>query len=227
MTDAIIQPIQAVIFDMDGVLVDSEFLHTKAEKKTLAPYGIELSKEEINNYMGMGVKMILKSLIEKYPLPITGETLFRIHEKNLSDLFQEELEIMPGAMEIINHLKNRKIKLALASSSSPALIDLVLKIIHLESAFDVVISGEEVANGKPFPDIFRKTAELLNVQPDRCVVIEDSKNGVTAAKSAGMICIGFRSPNSRNQDISRSDCIVDDLLRISEIRFGGKDLLQV
>ena len=224
MTDAITQPIQAVIFDMDGVLVDSEFLHTKAEKKTLAPYGIELSIEEINNYMGMGVKMMLKSLIEKYQLPITGETLFRIHEENLSDLFQEELEIMPGAIKIINHLKNRKIKLALASSSSPALIDLVLKIIHLESAFDVVISGEEVANGKPFPDIFRKTAELLNVQPNRCVVIEDSKNGVAAAKSAGMICIGFRSPNSRNQDISRSDYIVDDLIKISEIRYSGKVL---
>ena len=202
---------------MDGVLVDSEFLHIKAEKLTLAPYGIELSKEEINNFMGMGVKMMLISLIEKYSLPITEETLFRIHEKNLSDSFQEELEIMPGAIEIINHLKHRKIKLALASSSSLYLINLVLRIIHLESVFDVVISGEEVINGKPFPDIFRKTAELLNVQPDRCVVIEDSKNGVTAAKSADMICIGFRSPNSKNQDISQADYIVDDLIKIKEL----------
>ncbi len=217
MTNVITQPIQAVLFDMDGVLVDSEFLHIKAEKLTLAPYGIELSKEEINNFMGMGVKMMLRSLIEKYSLPITEETLFRIHEKNLSDSFQEELEIMPGAIEIINHLKHRKIKLALASSSSLYLINLVLKIIHLESVFDVVISGEEVINGKPFPDIFRKAAELLNVQPDRCVVIEDSKNGVSAAKSAGMICIGFRSPNSKNQDISQADYIVDDLTKIKEL----------
>ena len=217
MTNVITQPIQAVLFDMDGVLVDSEFLHIKAEKLTLAPYGIELSKEEINNFMGMGVKMMLRSLIEKYSLPITEETLFRIHEKNLSDSFREELEIMPGAIEIINDLKNRKIKLALASSSSLYLINLVLKIIHLESVFDVVISGEEVINGKPFPDIFRKTAELLNIQLDRCVVIEDSKNGVTAAKSAGMICIGFRSPNSKNQDISQADYIVDDLTKIKEL----------
>jgi len=217
MTNTITQPIHAVIFDMDGVLVDSEFLHIKAEKKTFSPYGIELSKEEINTYMGMGVKMMLKSLIQKYSLPLTGEALFRIHEKNLSEIFQEELEMMPGAMEIISYLKNRKIKLALASSSSLYLINLILQKMHLKSIFDVVLSGEEVANGKPFPDIFIKTAELLNVQPDRCVVIEDSKNGVTAAKNAGMLCIGFKSPNSKNQDINRSDYIVADLIKIKEL----------
>jgi HAD superfamily hydrolase (TIGR01509 family) len=217
MTDAITQTIQAVILDMDGVLVDSEPLHIKAETKTLAPYGIELSKEEINHYMGMGVKMMLKSLIIKYSLPFAEEALFRIHEKNLSDLFQAELKIMPGTMEMIDHLKNRKIKLALASSSSPGLIDLVLKIIGLKSAFDVVISGEQVVNGKPFPDIFIKTAGLLNIPPDRCVVIEDSKNGVSAAKSAGMLCIGFRSPHSKNQDISQADYIVDDLIQIKDL----------
>jgi beta-phosphoglucomutase family hydrolase len=217
MTNTIIQHIQAVIFDMDGVLVDSEFLHIKAEKKTFSPYGIELSKEEINTYMGMGVKMMLKSLIQKYSLPLTREALFRIHEKNLSEIFQEELKMMPGVMEIISYLKDRKIKLALASSSSLYLINLILQKMHLKSVFDVVLSGEEVANGKPFPDIFIKTAELLNVQPDRCVVIEDSKNGVTAAKNAGMLCIGFKSPNSKDQNISRSDYIVDDLIKIKEL----------
>jgi len=120
-------------------------------------------------------------------------------------------------MEIISYLKNRKIKLALASSSSLYLINLILQKMHLKSIFDVVLSGEEVANGKPFPDIFIKTAELLNVQPDRCVVIEDSKNGVTAAKNAGMLCIGFKSPNSKNQDINRSDYIVADLIKIKEL----------
>ncbi len=217
MTNTITQPIHAVIFDMDGVLVDSEFLHIKAEKKTFSPYGIELSKEEINTYMGMGVKMMLKSLIQKYSLPLTREALYCIHEKNLSEIFQEELKMMPGVTEIISYLKNRKIKLAVASSSSLYLINLILQKMHLKSIFDVVLSGEEVANGKPFPDIFIKTAELLNVQPDRCVVIEDSKNGVTAAKNAGMLCIGFKSPNSKNQDINRSDYIVADLIKIKEL----------
>jgi HAD superfamily hydrolase (TIGR01509 family) len=217
MTDVITQTIQAAIFDMDGVLVDSEPLHARAEKKTLVPYGIELPKEEINHYMGMGVKMMLNSLIEKYSLPLTEEALFRTHEKNLSDLFQAELEIMPGAIEIIGDLKNRKLKLALASSSSPGLIDMVLKIIGLKSAFDVVISGEQVVDGKPFPDIFIKTAGLLSIPPNRCAVIEDSKNGISAAKSAGMLCIGFRSPHSKNQDISQADYIVDNLIQIKDL----------
>jgi beta-phosphoglucomutase family hydrolase len=217
MTNAINRPVQAVIFDMDGVLVDSEFLHTRAEKRTLDPYGIELSKEEINHYMGMGVNTMLASLIERYDLPVSRESLFRTHEKNLSDLFQKELKIMPGAREIITLFLDQKIKLALASSSSPSLIKLVLQKFELTPIFNVAISGEEVEHGKPFPDIFLKTAELLNIKSDQCVVIEDSKNGVASAKSAGMFCIGFQSPNSMDQDISRADHIVDDLIKIKNL----------
>lgn len=209
-------PIQAVIFDMDGVLVDSEPLHIKAEKKTLTPYGIELSEKEINRYMGMGVKTMLQSLIKTYKLPLSENRLFRIHEKNLIEQFQK-VAAMPNATELIAFLIGNHIKLALASSSSHSLINLVLKKLSLQSKFNVVVSGEEVLNGKPFPDIFLKAAELLTVQPDQCMVIEDSKNGVTAAKKAGMICIGFQSPNSQNQDISQADYTVHDLIKICDL----------
>lgn len=214
--DLINGPIQAVIFDMDGVLVDSEPLHIKAEKKTLSPYGIELSEKEINTYMGMGVKTMLQSLIKKYKLSLTEDTLFRIHENNLIEQFQEAA-VMPNAAKLIDFLIDNHIKMALASSSSRSLINLILKKLNLETVFDVVISGEEVANGKPFPDIFLKTAELLHLEPNQCMVIEDSNNGVTAAKNAGMICIGFQSPNSQKQDISQADHMVDDLIKICDL----------
>jgi HAD superfamily hydrolase (TIGR01509 family) len=106
--------------------------------------------------------------------------------------------------------------MALASSSTQRVIDTVLEKLALVGVFDPVVSGEEVEHGKPAPDIFLRTAGLLEIPPETCLVIEDSANGVRAAKAAGMVCIGFRNPNSGAQDLSAADAIVASL---DEIRF--------
>ena len=116
-----------------------------------------------------------------------------------------------GLIELVNHAKQKGFVLAVASSSSIYNINLVLKAIGLDQYFSLVVSGEQVPRNKPFSDIYLKTAELLNLSPDACMVVEDSANGVKSAVGAGMFCIGFRNLNSGVQDISRANVIVDSL----------------
>jgi len=201
----------AVIFDMDGVIVDSEPLHIKAERKTLGPFGLDISDEEFHAYMGQTPRILLKGMIQKYNLDTAIDDLYAVHIQNLLSLYRDEVEPIPGALELVSQLKENRISLALASSSDFDLINVVLEKFGLTDTFKAVTSGQELDRVKPFPDIFLKTSERLNIPPKECVVIEDSTSGIRAAKAAGMTCMGFRSPNSKNQNYSDADVVVDDL----------------
>ena len=122
-----------------------------------------------------------------------------------------------GLKELLSYARDKGLVLAVASSSSLHNINLVLKAIGLIQFFSLIASGEQVPKNKPFPDIYLKTAELLKLVPDECMVVEDSANGVKSAKVAGMYCVGFRNPGSGNQDLSPADMIVDSLRKIIEI----------
>jgi HAD superfamily hydrolase (TIGR01509 family) len=126
-----------------------------------------------------------------------------------------QLTPIEGSRELLEGLHGR-VRLALASSSSPEIIDLVVDRLAIRGFFDAVVSGQSVRRGKPDPDIFLRTAFLLGMDPSACVVIEDSANGVKAAAEAGMACVGFRSPNSHGQDLSGADLVVED--------FGSLDM---
>lgn len=204
----------AVIFDMDGVIVDSEPLHIKAERITLAPYGLDIPDAEFHAYMGQTPKMLIADMIRKYRLPVSLEALYGVHRKNLLQLYRNEVQPVPGALELIGVLHADKIPLGLASSSDIDLIDTVLARFRLNHILTVTSSGQEVSRPKPAPDIFILEAERLGVKPSQCVVIEDSTNGIRAAKSAGMTCIGFDSPNSHNQQYDEADMVVDDLRQL-------------
>lgn len=134
----------------------------------------------------------------------------------LSFLEQSNYEAIEGIKELLEELKSFKVPIAIASSSPRIFIESVIKKIHIVEYFHNWISGEEVPKSKPEPDVFLKAAELLNVNPEKCIVIEDSKSGTIAAKNAGMKCIGFINTNSGNQDLSEADIVVD---RISEISY--------
>jgi HAD superfamily hydrolase (TIGR01509 family) len=203
--------IRAVLFDMDGVLVDSEPLHIEAGRKTLDSLGVSISDVEFRSYMGRTSKIMLTDVIRKYRLNITVQSIYPMHQQNLMRLYNEKVEPIPGISELIADCRKREYKMAVASSSDRVLIQTVLDKFHWTGYFEAVVSGEETERAKPFPDIFLEAARRLNADPSSCAVIEDSTAGVLAAKAAGMVCIGFNSPNSPGQNLSRADLIIQDI----------------
>lgn len=203
--------LKAVIFDMDGVIVDSEPAHVKSERQLFAPYGIALSDEELQSYMGRSSWFLLEDIIRKYGIDAKAERLYPEHKKNLLQLYRETVEPIPGALELIGELKKKGVDLALASSSDRDLVLSVVEKFQLTSIFNVLVSGDEVERVKPHPDIFLKVVDRLGCSPRECVVIEDSQAGVQASNSAGVPCVGFRSPHSQTQDLSEASMVIDDL----------------
>jgi HAD superfamily hydrolase (TIGR01509 family) len=208
--------IKAVIFDMDGVIIDSEPIYFESDKMTMKYYEKEITDEELNNYVGVTNPAMWVEIREKYKLIAPIEELLekQFYYKNL--LFRnKKLEPIAGIIKLLDELKSCRIKIGLASSSSKDFIELILNSLGVIDYFDAIISGEEVQNSKPAPDIFKKAAEVLNVEPSSCLVIEDSMHGVKAAKLAEMKCIGFFNPNSGKQDLSLADAIVYSIEEIN------------
>ncbi len=184
------EKIKAVIFDMDGVISDTQQLNSELEAQCLKKHGIEIGAEELNKkYAGI-------------PERECAEIIFKIHGKEVDlDKFVEDklakltefskgrILAIEGSLELIKNLKENNFRLAVASSSTSEFIDLVLSELKIKDKFEVLTSGQEVKLGKPNPDIFLLTAQKLGVSPSECVVIEDTKNGVMAAKKAGMKCV--------------------------------------
>ncbi|MBK8981078.1 MAG: HAD family phosphatase [Ignavibacteria bacterium] len=196
---------------MDGVLVDSEPFYKIMNMDYFSELGINMDEEEYNGYVGMSSQKMWSRIKSNYDLSESvGELMksekVRMYEALRSDQISEPIE---GIRELINIFSAKGFKLSVASSSSAVNIRLVLDKLNLKEHFEFIISGEEVENGKPSPDIFLKAAQYFSADPEDCFVIEDSANGVTAAKSAGMHCIGFRNSNSGEQKIDHADIIVN------------------
>jgi len=202
--------IKAVIFDLDGVMVDSERVHIEAEKQTMLKYGVRISSEELRRYTGTTARFMFTELVEKYKLNTTFEKIFSEKEEILFKLMEKDVQPTKGIIELLEKLKRENIKLAIASSSHKRLITYVLEKLNIVDLFDSIVSSEDVIYGKPNPEIFLRAANELNVNPVECSVIEDSKLGVEAAKSAGMKCVGYRNPDSGNQDLSKADVVIDN-----------------
>lgn len=204
--------IKAVIFDMDGVLIDSEPVHFESDKLTFRDYGLEVTDSVLYNYVGTSNSEMWKRLRIEFNIPATVDEILKKQMKYKKQLFSGETLIpVEGVAELLRLLKNSGAAIGLASSSPRDFIQLIIESLRIDDFFQVIVSGEEVNKGKPEPDIFLKTAELLGAAPYECIVIEDSENGVRAAKSAGMKSIGYRNPNSGCQDLSASSYIVDSI----------------
>lgn len=198
---------------MDGVIIDSEPLHFESDRMVMREFGVELTDEELNRFVGVANPQMWAELKDKYNINLTiDELLERQHANKLKLLEESQLETISGIDELISDLQKKGIAIALASSSSREFIELVLKKLGIIDCFQVIVSGDDVEKGKPEPDIFLKAAELLKVSPENCIVLEDSEHGVNAAKKAGMKCIGFINPNSGNQDLSKADKVVSTLV---------------
>lgn len=210
-----IQP--TVIFDMDGVIIDSEPIHRRITVNYFAQMGIHLQQEELEIFVGSSAKMNLTYIKNTYLLSEPIEVYMSDLKKQFMQHLREATDLQPiaGTRELIETLAAADYQLILGSSANRENINLVLSLLGLTDFFSHKVSGAELPESKPNPAIFLKAAELGGVTPNQCLVIEDSKNGVTAAKAAGMACIGHQNPNSGKQNITHADIVVQSMSDIS------------
>ena len=183
--------IKAIIFDLDGTLVDSEPNYFKSDKKLLEELGIEFTEDMKTKYIGIGSKAMMEEIKERFHINESVEELIVKKNKYYADVAKDNTIVFPEMLKLLQLLKKNNIPMAVASGSSPEIIEMIISITNLKSYFDVVLSSEEVKRGKPEPDIFIETAKRLGIAPSNCLVLEDSQYGVEAAKSAGMYCIAI------------------------------------
>src|SRR5574341_1576526 len=215
--------IRAVIFDMDGVIIDSEPLWEKAGRILLARRGLDYNPIYRDKIVGLNQKDSGRLLKETFNLPETIEELLAERIEILLPLYDKELELVPGLITILKELKESGFLLALASSSPNRVINFVLDKFSLNQFFSVVVSGESVEFGKPHPDIYISPARKLGacpeqgrkIEPKECVVIEDSINGVRSAKSAGMFCIAIPDKRLNQKGFQIADVVIDKIDKIS------------
>lgn len=202
---------QAVIFDMDGVLIDSEPIHYATDKILLKELNISVPDNYLDKFVGTTNPFMWSQILNEFKI---NKDLQEILDKQLAlkikTLEEGNYQPISGITELLISINKNNTTMAVASSSSILFIEAVLTKLKIDKYFKFYISGEEIKKSKPEPDIFLKTAEMLQINPKECIVIEDSKNGVIAAKRAGMKCIGYINPNSGNQDLSEATIVIND-----------------
>lgn len=215
--------IETVIFDMDGVIIDSEPIHKELQYQLFQLYNISLKDGDYQRFIGRSSKNMWQELIEQHSLSVTIDEVLNHDRKLYHQRLRNEpgLGPIPGVERLIKELHQKKINLILASSSSMESIDLVLELFEFDRYFDHKVSGANLKFSKPHPEIFHVSASLARSESQKCLVIEDSNHGVTAAKRAKMKCVGFQNPNSGNQDLGLADLVIDDFNQLTYPRIMG------
>ena len=203
--------ITAVIFDMDGIIIDSEPLQMIAINQVMAQWNVKLSVQEFQKMIGRKLADDFADMKQQYQIPIDYLTFAKQKREAYHSILEQNLIEMPGLSPLLSRLLNAKYRLAVASSSVRADVNMVLDGLNITEKFAVVTSGDEVEEGKPNPALFLLAAKRLNVPVTQCVAIEDSNPGLRAAKDAGMKCIVVPHQHTRHQDFSRAHIIVDSL----------------
>ncbi|WP_294307090.1 HAD family phosphatase [uncultured Chryseobacterium sp.] len=205
-------PLKAVLFDMDGVIVDTEPLHRKAYFKTFNDLEIEVSEDLYTSFTGASTKRVYETLINTFNLKQTFEEIAETKRNYFKDYFyhDEDFDLIPGVKELILHYHENGIKLVLASSATMTTINMVFEKFELEHYFMGKISGADLKESKPHPEVFLLAAKMAGEPVENCMVIEDSTNGILAAHRANIFCAAYRSPHSKNQDYTLADTVVSD-----------------
>lgn len=197
--------IKAIIFDLDGVLVDTEFFQSKAWIEVLKKYNISVSLKDLLPYKGKSGEVIEKELKEKYKLPVEKGELLRKRDCYVLDIFKKEkIQTMPYAKTTLDFLTNKK-RLALASTGTKEEVFLKLKKVGFDKYFSVITTRDDVKRGKPYPDIYLAALKKIQFNSKDCLAIEDTQPGVESAKSAGLICFAIPNEFSVQQNFSKAD----------------------
>ena len=212
-----LEKIKGVVFDLDGVLIDTEGLQIKAWIKVLKDYGIflpEVSEKDLLSFRGKSAEFIASQLKKRYGLKVQEKELVRKRDKYILKVYQKrEIKLMPQAKEALKFFRFFY-QIALASTGSKKEILIKLEKSSLKKYFPVIVSREDVKRGKPAPDIYLKAVKKLKLKPQNCLAIEDTQYGVESAKSAGLFCFAIPNNFSKNQDFSKADKIFHSLKEV-------------
>ncbi len=197
---------------MDGVIVDTEPVHSYAYFQHFAELNIDVSKDMFTTFMGNSTRNTFQKLKNLFPIEQEVEDLIQRKRTIFNDAFdnKEDLYLIEGVEKLIQDLHSNGMQLILASSAAKVTIDRVFKRFNLHQYFTHIVSGEDFPNSKPDPAIFEYAASLSVAPKENCIIIEDSTNGVKAAKAAGIFCVGYNSVNSKLQDISMADVKINN-----------------
>lgn len=209
--------IKTVIFDMDGVIVDTEPVHHYAYNQHFKQLNIEVNAEMYASFTGNSTKNIFERLKIQFNLDQDVATLVETKRNLFNDAFdnKEDLYLLDGVEDLIKDLYDNGMQLVLASSSATVTINRIFNRFALHKYFTHIVSGEDFPKSKPHPAIFLRAAELANTPVENCIVIEDSTNGIMAAKAAAIYCIGYDSFHSKLQDYSLADVVITDFKELS------------
>jgi HAD superfamily hydrolase (TIGR01509 family) len=201
--------LEAIIFDMDGVLVDSEYTYFQSKSQILSEAGHEVEDSYHFQFMGTTSDYMWEKMKQEFSLPLSvAEYIQQMTALRQAIIKRDGIRVIPHVQEFVKGLSQAGLKLAVASSSSLAEIKVNLAEIGLSEYFSEVVSTEEVEHSKPAPDVYLAAAERIGIMPENCLGIEDTKNGTGAVRNAGMVCVGFANPAFPKQDLAFADRVV-------------------
>lgn len=202
--------LEAIIFDMDGVIIDSERIHMKANEMTMEALGLKFEKEYYLQFVGSTTAHMWKTMIHDFDIKKSIVELDAISTESIKKILKGKgYPEVPGVTGLIKRLKDAGVRMAIASSSGIDRIKRVISDLSIEDMFEVLVTGDQVKKPKPAPDTFLAAAELLNVAKKNCLVIEDSTNGIRAAKAAGMTCVAYEIDDDiLRQDNNEADYVI-------------------
>jgi HAD superfamily hydrolase (TIGR01509 family) len=211
--------VQCVIFDMDGVIIDSEALHKRAYYQTFDSIGVNVSEELYKTLTGSSTINAFQKLVTHFQLDLNPEDLVLDKRRGYVELFENDpdLHLVDGVETLIQHLFAQGKKLVLASSSAMVNINRVFNRFDLNQYFVAKISGADLTQSKPHPEIFEKAAELGTTKRAHCIVIEDSDNGVQAANDAGIFVVGYRNPLAADQTLENANLVIDEFSELQKL----------